>query len=61
MRVSLAMACLNEGLDLQATIATALACNGVLHEVVVVDDGSIDRPRQVTASWEGKSRYSFPN
>jgi len=40
--VSLVIACLNEGSDLEATIATVLAANTKPDEILLVDDGSVE-------------------
>ena len=53
MTISIAIATLNEGPDLEATIALLAASHRPVKEIVVVDDNSQDAVDPRLARWSG--------
>lgn len=57
--VSVCIACLNEGPDLEATIANVYASKYRPHEVIVCDDNSEHDPVDRLASWIGRGDFKY--
>jgi len=58
-KISVAIATLNEGPDLEVTIAMVYASRYAPHEVIVCDDNSKEDPRERLSSWIGKSNFKY--
>lgn len=58
-RVSVAIATLNEGPDLEATIALVYASKYRVHEVIVADDNSKSDPTARLSAWRSRSDFRF--